>query len=133
MNLVAGGNTDVVHSHFAGNVGKHLVSVFEFDTEHGVRQRFNDRAFNQNCVVLGLGQGAHHLGDNGLRFDIEHFDLVADGCCARTRRTDDKPKGQATRAFSATTNPSAGLFSWEREYFGTVVGDGDGLFEMNAS
>ena len=61
LNLVSWSDADVVHSHLAGNVGKHLVSVFEFDTEHGIRQRLNDRAFNQNCVVLGLGQGAHHL------------------------------------------------------------------------
>ncbi len=70
LHLVAGGDADVVHAHLSRDMGKHLVPVFEFDTEHGIGQRFNNRAFDQNCVVLGLGQGAHHLGDFGLRWDI---------------------------------------------------------------
>jgi hypothetical protein len=38
-------------------VGKHLVPVLELDAEHGVGQRFDDRSFHQDRVVLGLGQG----------------------------------------------------------------------------
>jgi hypothetical protein len=39
-------------------VSKHLVPVLQLNTEHGVRQRFDDRAFDQDRVVLGLGQRA---------------------------------------------------------------------------
>jgi hypothetical protein len=43
-------------------MGKHLVPVLQLDTEHGVRQRFDDRAFDQDRVILGLGQRASPSG-----------------------------------------------------------------------
>ena len=63
-----GSDADVVHSHLPGDVGEHLVPVFQLDAEHGVRQRLDDRAFDQNRVVLGLGRSDHLQGwerDNG--------------------------------------------------------------------
>ena len=37
---------------------EHAVTVLELDTEHGVGERFDDRPFNQDRVVLGLRQGS---------------------------------------------------------------------------
>src|SRR5262245_9548163 len=56
LDPVARGDADVVHAHLPGDVGEHLVPVLQLDTEHGIRQRLDDRAFHQNRVVLGLGQ-----------------------------------------------------------------------------
>lgn len=42
LHLVAGENLDVVHAHFAGDVGDDLVSVFQFDAEHGVAEGLDD-------------------------------------------------------------------------------------------
>ena len=49
---------DVVHSHLARDVREHLVPILELDAEHGVGQRFDNRSFHQDRVVLGLGQGS---------------------------------------------------------------------------
>ena len=46
-----------MHAHFSGNVGQHLVAVFEFDTKHCVWERFYNHAFQQNRVFLRLRQG----------------------------------------------------------------------------
>ena len=56
LNLVAGENADVVHSHLAADVREHLVTVLEFDAEHRVRQRFGDGAFEHDRIFLWLGQ-----------------------------------------------------------------------------
>lgn len=42
LHFVAGENLDVVHAHFAGDVGDDLVSVFQFDAEHGVAEGLDD-------------------------------------------------------------------------------------------
>ena len=39
----------------ARNVGKHDVSVLEFDSELGLRQRLNDDAFHLNGFFFGQG------------------------------------------------------------------------------
>jgi hypothetical protein len=46
-----------VHAHLPRDVGEHLVPVLELDTEIGVGQRLDDRAFDQDRVVLGLRDG----------------------------------------------------------------------------
>jgi len=46
-----------MHPHFSGNMGKDFVTIFEFDTEHGVRQRLGHSPFQDDRVFLGLGQG----------------------------------------------------------------------------
>ena len=56
LDPVSGQDPDVVHPHLPGDVSEHLVPVLEFDPEHGVGQRFDDRSFDQDRVVLGLGQ-----------------------------------------------------------------------------
>jgi hypothetical protein len=38
------------------------VAVLQLDTEHGIRQRLDDRPFHQNRVILGLGQRASPSG-----------------------------------------------------------------------
>src|SRR5690242_16391126 len=62
LHLVARSDADVVHAHLPGYVSEHLVPVFQLDAKHGVRQRFDNRAFDQNRVVLGLGQRASPSG-----------------------------------------------------------------------
>src|SRR4051812_48805697 len=52
LHLVARRDADVVHAHLPRDVGEHLVPVLELDTEVGIRQRLDDRAFHQDRVVL---------------------------------------------------------------------------------
>ena len=56
LNLVARKNTDVVHSHLSGDMRQNFVTVLELYPKHGVRQGLEDRSFEQNGVVFGLGQ-----------------------------------------------------------------------------
>ena len=44
LHLVAGENLDVMHAHFPGDMGDNLVSVLQFDAEHGVAERFDNGA-----------------------------------------------------------------------------------------
>lgn len=57
LHLVAGENANVVHPHLSGDVRQDCMAVFEFDLEHCVRQRFEDRAFQHDRIFLGLWQG----------------------------------------------------------------------------
>src|SRR5664279_4123530 len=57
LHFVAGENSDVVHPHLSGDVCEHLVPVFEFDPEHGVGERLDDRPFQDDRVFFGLRQG----------------------------------------------------------------------------
>jgi hypothetical protein len=57
LDLVAWQDADVVHAHFAGDVRQYLVPVVEFDLEHGVRQRFEDLALEDDRIFLWLWQG----------------------------------------------------------------------------
>ena len=56
LDAITGENSDVMHPHLSRDVGQHLVAVFEFDAEHGVRQRLGDRSFQNDRVFLGLSQ-----------------------------------------------------------------------------
>src|SRR5438105_2750063 len=58
LHAVTGEDADVVHAHLPGDVREHLVPVLELDTEHRVGERFDDRSFHEDRVVLGLGQNA---------------------------------------------------------------------------
>ena len=62
LDTVSGQDADAVHSHLSRAVSQHLVPVLQLDAKHGVRQRLDDGAFNQNRVVLGLGQRASPSG-----------------------------------------------------------------------
>ena len=42
LHLVSGEDFDVVHAHLAGDMGDDLVSVFQFDAEHGVAEGFDN-------------------------------------------------------------------------------------------
>jgi hypothetical protein len=57
LNLVARENADVVHTHLPGDVCEHLVSIVEFDLEHGIRQRLEDLALENDRIFLWLWQG----------------------------------------------------------------------------
>jgi hypothetical protein len=57
LNPVAGEDSDVVHAHLPGNVRQHFVPVLQFNAEHCVGQRLNDRAFENDCIFLGFRQG----------------------------------------------------------------------------
>ena len=52
--LVLGEDSDVVLAHLARNVGKNLMAVGQLHAEHGVGQRFDNRAFDlDDAVFLG--------------------------------------------------------------------------------
>src|SRR6056297_627520 len=57
LDLVAWEDADVVHPHLSGDVCEHLVSVVEFDLEHGVRERLEDLALEYDRIFLWLCQG----------------------------------------------------------------------------
>ena len=57
LHLVARQNADVMHAHLPRDVSQHVVAVLELDTEHGIRKRLDDRAFEHDGVVFWLGQG----------------------------------------------------------------------------
>ena len=46
-----------MHPHLSGDVGQHLVAVFEFDSKHRIRERFDNRSFEHDRVFFGLRQG----------------------------------------------------------------------------
>src|SRR5690606_22190325 len=56
LDAVAGQDADVMHAHLSGDVGQHLVAVLQFDAEPGVRERFDDRSFENDRVFLLLCQ-----------------------------------------------------------------------------
>ena len=45
-----------MHPHLSGDMGQNFVAIFEFDAEHGVRQRLGDRSFQNDRVFFGLSQ-----------------------------------------------------------------------------
>ena len=47
-----------MHSHLSAYVCEHLVAIFQIDPEHGVRERLDDGALENNRIFLGLRQGA---------------------------------------------------------------------------
>jgi hypothetical protein len=59
--FIASQDPDVVLAHLAGNMRSDNVSILQFDSEHGIRERFGDRPFHfyvfffshkTNCTVL---------------------------------------------------------------------------------
>ena len=56
LDAITGQNSDVMHPHFPGDMGQNFVAIFEFDAEHGVRQRLGDRSFQNDRVFFGLSQ-----------------------------------------------------------------------------
>lgn len=56
LDLVAGENTDVMHAHLSADVCEDLMTVFELDAEHRVRQRLGDGALEHDRVFLWFGQ-----------------------------------------------------------------------------
>ena len=154
MYLVSRSNADVVHTHFPRNMGKHLVSVFEFDTKHRVRQRLYDRAFDKNCVVLGLGQGAHHLGDFEIRLDRDrkiNWRFLVSAAFDRVQPTRGRAKLAKSQAATLALRSAAGQtgaklcvtapFGRGRgvssslrqgKHFRAIVAHCDGVFKMHA-
>ncbi len=51
--FVARQDADVIFAHLAGDVSGNFVIVFEFDSESGVWQGFDDRALHFNAVFFG--------------------------------------------------------------------------------
>lgn len=58
LHLVAWKNSNVVHSHFSGDVRQHFVAVLKFDPKHCVGKRLENRAFKHDGVVFWLGQSS---------------------------------------------------------------------------
>src|ERR1700734_2898847 len=53
-NPVVRQDTDVVHPHFPADVSENLVPVVQLHAEEGIRERFDNRAFNfDGAVFLG--------------------------------------------------------------------------------
>src|SRR5215467_6635035 len=52
--LVSRENTNKILAHLAGDVRQNLVLVLQFDAEHGVRQRLDDRGHDFNGVLFGI-------------------------------------------------------------------------------
>ena len=52
LNLVAGKDFYVVHSHLARDVGDNLYAVLKLDSEHCIGQRLNDSAVLLNCGLF---------------------------------------------------------------------------------
>ncbi len=50
LHHVAHGDFDEVLAQFSGNMGKHLVSVFQFHTKHRTRQNRNNLTLDLNIV-----------------------------------------------------------------------------------
>ncbi len=54
LDFVARKNSDVVAAHLSGDVPQHGMPIFEFDPEHGVRERLDDGAFQHDCIFFRL-------------------------------------------------------------------------------
>ena len=56
LNFVARQNADAVHPHLPRAVREDLMTVFELDAEHRVRQRLGDGALEHDRIFLWFGQ-----------------------------------------------------------------------------
>lgn len=56
LHAVTRQNTNAVHTHLSGAVSENLVSIFQFDLEHGIWQRLDHGPFQDNRVFLRLWQ-----------------------------------------------------------------------------
>src|SRR5690606_16458574 len=56
LDAITGQDADVVHAHLPRDVGQHLVAVLELDPEHRVRERLDDRPFEDDRVFFWLRQ-----------------------------------------------------------------------------
>lgn len=52
LDPVTGQDADVVHPHFPGNMGEHMMTIFEFDLEHGIWQWFDHFALENYCIFF---------------------------------------------------------------------------------
>ncbi len=94
LDTVAREDADVVHAHFAADVREHLGAVLQLHTKHGVGERLDDGALEDDRIFLGLCQ------DENLPDCVEPV--------ARTRNDLGDP-GQWTTLQGALgpTNPNA--------------------------
>ena len=81
LHLVAGKNADVVHPHLPRDVSQHVVAVLEFDTEHCIRKRLDDRAFEHDGIVFWFGQGDSPRYELGIGPSPADFDWMV---CTQT-------------------------------------------------
>jgi hypothetical protein len=56
LHAVTRQDADAVHTHLSRAVSEHLVSIFQFDLEHGIWQWLDHGPFKDNRVFLGLWQ-----------------------------------------------------------------------------
>src|SRR5437879_8316268 len=56
LDTVSGQDADAVHSHLSRAVGEHFVPVLQLDSEHCVGKRLDNRPFEHDRVLFGLGQ-----------------------------------------------------------------------------
>ncbi len=54
LDSITGKDPDPVHAHLTGTVCKDLMAVLELDPEHGVRKGFDNRALQDDRLLLGL-------------------------------------------------------------------------------
>lgn len=55
LNFVASEDFDVMHAHFAGDMGYDLVAILQFNAEHGITQRLD------HCTIQLYGSLFCHL------------------------------------------------------------------------
>ena len=53
LNFVSRQNTDVVPPHLPRDMPENLVTIVQFNLEHGVWQRFFYYAFQHDCIIFG--------------------------------------------------------------------------------
>ena len=95
LNPVAGKDADVVHAHLSGDMGQHLVAIFEFDAEHCVRQRLDHRPLKDDRIFFWLSQGtAPARGDSYGYEGCWSGDLQRQPVRYATGREADSAEGQ---------------------------------------
>lgn len=102
MHQVARENADVVHTHFAGDVGKYLVPILQLYPEHRIGQRLDNLPFHEDRVILRFTQNTTFFRRAELR-------------TATWPRPKDYPKPPAWA--NAPRRGSASLVRWRRTLF----------------
>ena len=81
LNLVAREDTDVVHPHLAGDMGKNLVPVLQLDAKHRVRERLEDRSFKDDRIFFRFRQGESPCSAGLSRImDMGRQTMLSAGC-----------------------------------------------------
>jgi len=78
LDAIAGENADVMHPHLARDMGQYFVTIFEFNTKHGIWKGLGNGPFQYNRVFFRIRQcksscrrlTEHYLRALGQRFTL---------------------------------------------------------------